>query len=76
MPWFNYIYPGAVDDPNSYQHVTSKPSCDGNTLCGIYAEGTGTIPPKPILTEELNNAIGQALLGVATENVTVLRPTP
>jgi hypothetical protein len=76
MPWFIYNFPGGVHDPNSYSLITSKPSCIGNTLCGIYAQSTGTIPNRPVITDEINAAINQALNGEITEDVTVLRPSP
>ena len=77
MPWFIYNFPNDPSLPCSYTLVPGTLPCTGNTLCAIYATvQPGTIPAKPIITQELLEAIDKALQGEITQGKTKLRPNP
>ena len=77
MPWFSYSFPNDPSLPSSYTVVTGTPSCTGNTLCAIYTTSEpGSIPARPQITSDVQNAITQALGGTITTGVTKLRPNP
>lgn len=74
MPWYIYNYPLDPCNPNSYSLSIGKPSCAGDTICGIYAQSCGCFPSRPVITLQICSAIELAINGVITEGVTVLRP--
>lgn len=77
MPWFSYNFPSDPSQPGSYSLVSGTPSCTGTTLCAIYATSEqGSVPARPVITNDLQTAIGNALNGIITAGVTRLRPNP
>lgn len=76
MPWFIYNYPGDVLNQASYTLTSGIPSCAGDSLCAIYAQGTSTSPIRPVIMDSIISAIRDANEGKVTPGVTVLRPSP
>lgn len=79
MSWFNYIYPGDLDETSSYVVASGTPSCiNGQYLCAINVPAIpGTNPAQPDLsTPGLEQAINDALASGKGTSTVKLRPTP
>lgn len=71
MEWFKLNSGGNAYNPSSYT-LDPNPSCIGNdTLCAILAEPD--VNNKPVITGSLQTAIANALNGVKTQGVTILK---